>query len=412
MGILVQKYGGSSLATVEQFKNVARNIVKAKKEGNSVVVVVSALGDTTNELLKKAYEISPHPSDRETDVLLATGEQMSAALLTMAIQALGQEAISFSGPQVGIVTDTAHTQAKIVDVKSKHILEQIKAGRIVIVAGFQGVTVDNDVTTLGRGGSDTTAIALAAKLGADICEIYTDVEGVYTADPKLVPEARLLSVVSYEEMLEMAATGAKILQLRAVECARNYNVLIHVRSSFSEAKGTLVKGVDELMEKPIISGVTHDTGEAKITIFGVPDRPGVAARVFKTLAEAGINVDMIIQNVSEKGTTDISFTASKDILDKTRKVVEGIVKELGARGSAYDINIAKISLVGAGMKTHPGVAADMFGALAESNINIQMISTSPIKIACIVEARHVEKAVRALHEKFNLAKETFSGEKV
>lgn len=412
MGIVVQKYGGSSLAATEQLKNVAQRIVKAKKEGNAVVVVVSALGDTTDELLKKAYEINPYPSDREIDVLLATGEQMSSALLAMAIQALGHEAISFSGSQVGIVTDTAHTQAKIVDVKSKHILEQIEAGRIVIVAGFQGVTVDNDVTTLGRGGSDTTAVALAAKLGADICEIYTDVEGVYTADPKLVPEARLLPTVSYEEMLEMAATGAKVLQLRAVEYGRNYNVLIHVRSSFSESKGTLVKGADELMERPIISGVTHDTSEAKITVFGVPDRPGVAAKVFKVLAEAGINVDMIIQNVSEKGITDISFTASKDILDKTREVVEGIVKELGARGSAYDVNIAKVSLVGAGMKTHPGVAADMFSALAENNINIQMISTSPIKIACVIEARHMEKAVRALHKKFNLAQEAVSGEKV
>ncbi|MEW6188741.1 MAG: aspartate kinase [Actinomycetota bacterium] len=405
LGIIVQKYGGTSVADTECLKNVASRIVETKERGNAVVVVVSALGGTTDELLKMAHEITPTPPERELDMLLATGEQVSIALLSMAINALGYDAISFTGPQVGILTDTTHTKAKIMDIRTERILDEIKKGRIVIVAGFQGVTVDQDITTLGRGGSDTTAVALAAKLKADVCEIYTDVEGVYTADPRLVPDARKLPVISYEEMLELAASGATVLQLRAVEYGRNHGVLIHVRSSFSDKAGTLVKEVDQMMERAIISGVAYDIGEAKVTIRDVPDRPGIAAKIFKTLADANINVDMIIQNVSEKGFTDISFTVVKEDLRRVGRALESIVKKLKARGPYYDENIAKVSLVGAGMKTHPGVAADMFSALAEENINIQMISTSSIKISCVVDAKEVERAVKTVHRKFNLGKE-------
>jgi aspartate kinase len=338
-------------------------------------------------------------------MLLATGEQTSIALLTMAIQSLGHDAISFTGSQVGILTDSAHTKAKIVDIRSKRILDEVGKGKIVIVAGFQGVTAENDITTLGRGGSDTTAVALAAGLGADECEIYTDVEGVYTADPRIEPNARKIDIISYEEMLEMAATGAKVIQLRAVEYGRNHGVKVHIRSSFTDGTGTLIKRGDSSMEKAIISSVTHDADEAKITILDVPDRPGIAAKVFQTLADANINIDIIIQNVSEKGTTDISFTVSKDDLNKTKIEVEKVVEELGARGMTYDDNIAKISLVGAGMKTHPGVAADMFSVLAENNINIEMISTSSIKISCVIKSKDVEKAVRALHKEFKLGEQ-------
>lgn len=401
----MQKYGGTSVADTERLKKVARRIVKTKERGNAVVVVVSALGETTDELLKMAHEITPTPPERELDMLLATGEQVSIALLSMAINALGYDAISFTGPQVGILTDTTHTKAKIMDIRTERILDEIKKGRIVIVAGFQGVTVDQDITTLGRGGSDTTAVALAAKLKADVCEIYTDVEGVYTADPRLVPDARKLPVISYEEMLELAASGATVLQLRAVEYGRNHGVLIHVRSSFSDKAGTLVREVDQMMERVIISGVAYDIGEAKVTIRDVPDRPGIAAKVFKALADANINVDMIIQNVSEKGFTDISFTVVKEDLMRVGRALESIVEELKARGPYYDENIAKVSLVGAGMKTHSGIAADMFSALAEENINIQMISTSSIKISCVVDAKEVGRAVKAVHKKFNLGKE-------
>jgi len=404
LGIVVQKYGGSSVVNAERIKVVAKRVVKAKSEGNSVVVVVSAVGDSTDNLLKMAYEITSSPPKRELDMLLATGEQMSVALLAMAIEALGYDAISFTGLQVGILTDAAHTKAKIIDIKSDRILSELKKGKIVIVAGFQGVTVDSDITTLGRGGSDTTAVALAAKLKADICEIYTDVEGVFTADPRIVENSRKIDEISYDEMLEMAATGAKVLQARSVEFGRNYGVCIHVRSSFSEKPGTLIKEADAIMEKAIISGVTHDINEAKITILGVPDRPGIAAKVFRNLADANVNVDLIIQNVSEKDYTDISFTVEKDDLTKAKSVVDKMVSELGARGSVRDERIAKISLVGAGMRTHSGVAADMFSALAENNINIGMISTSSIKISCVIDEKDVNLAVRALHEKFGLGK--------
>jgi aspartate kinase len=405
MGIIVQKFGGSSLADAKRIKNVAKRVVQAKERGNSVVVVVSALGDTTDELIKKAYEITSDPPEREMDMLLATGEQMSTALLAMAVQAEGHEAISFTGLQVGIVTDTVHTKAKIIDVKSRRIVDEINKGRIVIVAGFQGVTGDQDITTLGRGGSDLTAVALAAKLDADTCEIYTDVDGVYTTDPRLVPEARKIPVISYDEMLEMSATGAKVMQSRSVEYGRNFGVVIHVRSSLSEQPGTLIKEADPMMEKAIISGITYDVAEAKVTISRVPDRPGIAAHVFKALAEANINVDMILQNVSEKGFTDISFTISQQDLRRAEEVVAKIVKELDAKGFSHDAGIAKISLIGAGMRTHPGVAADMFGALAENDINIEMISTSAIKISCVIRREYIERAVRALHKQFELDKE-------
>ncbi|MDP3014331.1 MAG: aspartate kinase [Candidatus Subteraquimicrobiales bacterium] len=405
MDIIVQKYGGTSVADVEKIKNVARRVIRTKKEGNSVVVVVSALGDTTDNLLKMAHKITPSPPERELDMLLATGEQVSVALLAMAIEALGHQAISFTGLQVGILTDAAHTKAKIIDVKSERILKELEKGKIVIVAGFQGVTVDSDITTLGRGGSDTTAVALAAKLKADTCEIYTDVEGVFTADPQIAPDARKISVISYDEMLEMSATGAKVIQLRAVEYGKNYRVTIHVRSSFLDEPGTIIKEADEMLERPIISGVTYDVGEAKVTILDVPDKPGIAAKVFKALADRNVNVDMIIQNVSEKGFTDISFTVVGEDLNKAKTVMERIVKELGARGITCDEEIAKVSLIGAGMKSHPGVASDMFSALAENDINIEMISTSAIKISCVIHESNVEKAVRAIHEKFNLGKE-------
>lgn len=412
MGLIVQKYGGTSVANAERIKNVAQRVVNTKIKGYDVVVVVSASGDTTDELLKRAYQITPRPPEREIDVLLATGEQISIALLAMAIHSLGYDAISFTGPQVGIVTDTAHTRAKIVAIKPKRILDEIERGRIVIVAGFQGISLENDITTLGRGGSDLTAVALAADLEAEVCEIYSDVEGVYTADPSLVPQARKLSVVSYDEMLEMAAAGAKVLQLRAVEYGRNQGVLIHVLSSFSEEPGTWVKKGDERMEKAIVSAITYDTGEAKVTIRGVPDRPGIAGRIFGALARDNINVDMIIQNVSEMGLADISFTVLKEDLPRTQKVIEGVANELNAKDLSYDEDIAKISLVGAGMRTHPGVAAAMFDALAENQINIEMISTSSIKISCVISAKNIETAVKVLHDKFNLAEEAIKREEV
>ncbi len=404
MKITVQKYGGTSVADTERIRNVARRVCESRSRGDHVVVVISALGDTTDRLVKLAHEITSSPREREMDMLLATGEQISVALLSMAIHELGYEAISFTGAQVGIVTDGAHTKAKILDVKVGRILDELEKGNIVIVAGFQGVTLDDQITTLGRGGSDTTAVALAAALGAEVCEIYTDVDGVYTADPRLVPEARKLPHLSYEEMLEMAATGAKVLQLRSVEFARNYGVVIHVRSSFSRDEGTWISDEDTRMEKAIISGVTHETEEAKVTVFNVPDRPGVAARLFQALAAENINVDMIIQNVSADQRTDISFTVGLQDLAKAAEISERVAKELGAAGTVVDEGIAKVSLVGAGMRTHPGVAADMFSALAENNINIEMISTSTIKISCVIRAEDALKAVRAIHAKFGLDK--------
>lgn len=402
MSIVVQKFGGSSVANIERLKNVAKRVVAEKESGNDVVVVVSALGDTTDELVEKARAITPHPSEREMDVLLSTGEQISIALLAMAVQALGYDAVSFTGSQAGIVTDTSHGKAKIVDINTDRLSKELQKGNIVIVAGFQGSTVDHDTTTLGRGGSDLTAIALASKLKAEACEIFTDVEGVYTTNPRLVKNARKLTEISYKEMLEMSASGAQVMQLRAVEYARNYGVPIHVRSSFSDATGTMIKGDKDMLEKPIISGISYDMSQAKVTLLGVPDKPGVAAKVFSAIAAASVNIDTIIQNVSEAGLTDISFTVETDDLPAAQKVVDALIPVLGARGSVYDADMATVSLVGAGMKTHPGVAAEMFGVMSKHKINLEMISTSPIKISCVIKKDQAEMAVKELHKHFKL----------
>jgi len=405
MAVIVQKFGGTSVGSAERIKAVARRVVETRIDGFDVVVVVSAMGDSTDDLLRLASEITPLPPPRELDMLLTAGERISMALLAMAIHALGHDAVSFTGSQAGIITSTEHGRAKIIDVRAARIQEALGQGKVVIVAGFQGVSTTADVTTLGRGGSDTTAVALAAALGAESCEIYTDVEGVFTADPRIVADARALHAVSYEEMLEMAATGARVLQLRAVEYARNHAVLVRVRSSFTDAVGTWVREEDERMEKAIISGVTHDVSEAKLTIQDVPDRPGIAARVFRRMSDEGINVDMIVQNVSTGGKTDISFTVPREDGLRAKQGVEVVLGEIGAGGVTYDEGIGKVSLVGAGMRSHPGVAATMFAALADAGVNIEMISTSSIRISCVVRESDVVKAVRSVHERFRLSDE-------
>ncbi len=402
MSLIVQKYGGTSVADTSRIKNVARRVVASKKSYDDLVVVVSALGGATDELVGLAKEISEVPPEREIDVLLSTGEQISVALLSMAIQELGQEAVSMTGAQVEILTDDVHTKAKIIEVKADSVRRELDRGQVVVVAGFQGITSEGYITTLGRGGSDLTAVALAAALDAEFCEIYTDVKGVYTADPRLVPGAHKIDELSHLEMLEMAATGARVLQTRAVEYARNNDIPIHVRSSFEEREGTWIRNEDEIMEKVIITGVTHDFSEAKVTVIGVPDRPGVAAQLFTALAEANINVDMIIQNVSDQARTDISFTVNQDDLERVREVLEEISDQIGAEGYDFDEDVARISLVGAGMRSHPGVAAAMFQALADKGINIEMISTSPIKTSCVVRKSAGETAIKALHERFDL----------
>ena len=405
MSIVVQKYGGTSVADASRIMNVARRIVETFARGHSVCAVVSARGDTTDELLQLAYEITPRPPEREMDMLLSTGERISCALLAMAIDRMGKQAVSFTGSQAGIVTDTVHTKARILDVHASRLEEAMAEGKIVLVAGFQGVSTEKDVTTLGRGGSDTTAVALAHALGADVCEIYTDVEGVYTANPSLVSRARKIPAISYDEMLELAASGAQVLALRSVEYARKYNIPIHVRSSFSDAEGTWVREEDETMESAIIRGVTYTTDEAKVTVRAVPDQPGVAAHVFSALADAHINVDMIIQNVGELGHSDISCTIAAEDLAVANDTLRRIVTDLGAKGYTADDNVAKVSVVGAGMRTNPGVAAKMFRTLAEHGINLEMISTSPIKVACVIAKDRVDEAVRALHEAFELDKD-------
>jgi aspartate kinase len=399
VGLLVQKFGGSSVADPDRIRAVADHLVRTRREGSDVVAVVSA-GD-----------VARHPGGREMDMLLTAGERISMALLSMAVEDLGQPAVSFTGSQAGIVTDTDHGKAKIIEVRGDRIRAAVAEGKVAIVAGFQGVSTALDITTLGRGGSDTTAVALAAALGADACEIYTDVEGVYTADPRIVPTARKLARVSFDEMLEMAATGGRVLALRSVEFARNHGVKVHVRSSFTWAPGTWITEEDaemdavEAMEQAIISGVTHDTGEAKVTIERVPDRPGIAATIFRDLAEAGINVDMIVQNVSSAGHTDISFTVPRPDVDRTARCMEKIVVDTEAIGFATDEHIGRVSLVGAGMKTHPGIAARMFETLANEGVNIEMISTSTIRISCVLAEDDVERAVRSLHAAFGLDKE-------
>jgi aspartate kinase len=402
MPVIVQKYGGTSLGSPERIRHVARRAVDSASAA-SVCVVASAMGDTTDELLALAGQVSPDPHARELDMLLSAGEQISIALLSMAIGDLGREAISLTGAQAGIHTDTAHGSARIVDVRSTRVLEQLDRGSIVIVAGFQGVSPDHDTTTLGRGGSDTTAVALAAALGASVCEIYTDVEGVFTADPRLVSDARKLERLSYEEMLELAASGARVLATRSVEYARNNAVPVHVRSSFSGVDGTRIGSEDESVEQAVISGIAHDTSQAKVTIRAVLDRPGIAAGIFRPLADAGVNVDMIVQNVSEDGRTDVSFTVPKSDLAAAEPVLRELADSVGGHDVTTDTEVAKVSLVGAGMKTHPGVAADMFDALAEAGINIQIISTSTIRISCLVPAADVGRAVRAMHDRFRLA---------
>ena len=403
MSIVVQKYGGTSVADAERIRAVSERVLAAKKDGHGVVVVVSAMGQSTDDLMAMAHDLTPIPNPRELDLLLTAGERIAMSLLAIALNAAGTPAVSYTGSQAGIITDTRHGKAKIIDIRPGRINEALERGAVVIVAGFQGISTTYDVTTLGRGGSDTTAVALAASLGAELCEIFTDVAGVFTADPRIVPEARKLHAVSYEEMLEMAAAGARVLQLRAVEYARNAGVLLHVRTSFGQDEGTWIREADQRMEQAIISGVVHDTSEAKITLQNVPDRPGIAAAVFRAVADEAINVDTIVQNVSKDGSTDISFTVPKADVPHAKEVMQGVIEEIGAAGFTTDEGIAKVSLVGAGMKTHPGVAADMFSALADADINIEMISTSPIRISCVIRADDVEGAVKALHSKFDLS---------
>ncbi len=411
MPVIVQKFGGTSVASAERIRVVARRVVESRIDGYDVVVVVSAMGDTTDDLLRLASDITPLPPPRELDMLLTAGERISMALLAMAIHSLGHDAVSFTGSQAGIITSSEHGRAKIIDVRAARIQEALGQGKVVIVAGFQGVSTTADVTTLGRGGSDTTAVALAAALAAESCEIYTDVDGVYTADPRIVPDARVLHAVSYEEMLEMAASGARVLQLRSVEYARNHGVLVRVRSSFNETTGTWVREEDERMEKAIISGVTHDVSEAKLTIQDVPDRPGIAARVFRRMADEGVNVDMIVQNVSTAGTTDISFTVPREDGLRAKNSIDAELRDIGGQDVTYDEGIGKVSLVGAGMRSHPGVAATMFAALADAGVNIEMISTSSIRISVVVREADVVKAVRAVHDRFSLSDEVIIRER-
>ncbi|MBP7215843.1 MAG: aspartate kinase [Candidatus Omnitrophica bacterium] len=401
--LIVQKFGGSSVANVDRIKNVATRVVSYKKKGYDVVVVVSALGDTTDELLELAAQINSDPSEREMDMLLSTGEQISVALLAMAIHKHGCEAISFTGAQVGIITDTSHTRARILKINADKIREELSKGKIVIVAGFQGVTIHQDITTLGRGGSDLTAVALAKELNAHECEIYTDVEGIYTTDPRIEPKARKIKEITYDEMLEMASLGAQVMQARSIEVAKKFNVPIHVRSSFSNNPGTMIIKEVKRMEEVVVSGVTINKHETKCTVCDVPDKPGVAAEIFKELSDAGVSVDMIVQNVSHIRQTDISFTVSKAAAAKALKIVSRVAKKINAGEVIADEDIARVSIVGVGMKSHSGVAAAMFDVLAKNRVNIEMISTSDISISCIIKKKFAETAVKALHAKFGLA---------
>ena len=402
--IIVQKYGGSSVGNIQKIMNVAKKVISYKNKGFNVVVVVSALGDTTDELLELASGITDSPPERELDMLMATGEQVSVALLAMAIHKFGKEAISFTGAQVGIMTDSSHTKARIIDVNAQRIRRELEKGKIVIVAGFQGANIDQEITTLGRGGSDMTAVALAKVLKAKMCEIYTDVEGVFTTDPRVVKNARKLESLSYEEMLEMASLGAQVMQARSIEAAGKFNIPLHVRSSFSKKVGTYITKEVRAMEDVLVRGVTLNKDEAKVTVCGVPDKPGLAARIFEEIAGGNINVDMIIQNVSRKGFTDVSFTVVCGDLKKTLKLLESFVKKIKAKGVTFDKGIAKVSVVGIGMRSHSGVAAKMFKALAAKKINIGMISTSEIKISCVLRKDKGEEAVRALHTAFGLGR--------
>ena len=402
MALIVQKYGGTSVADPDRIRAVAEHVAFTKRHGNDVVVVVSAMGKSTDNLIKLANDVSRTQPGREMDMLLTTGERISMAVLCMALADVGIEAMSFTGSQVGIITDTVHTKAKILEVKGDRVREALSEGKVCVVAGFQGISTAKEITTLGRGGSDTTAVALAAALDADSCEIYTDVTGVFTADPRIVPQARKLAHVNFDEMLEMAGAGSKVLALRSVEFARNHNVPIQVRSSFTWEPGTWVTSQEPKMEDPIISGVVTDISEAKVTVVAVPDRPGISAALFEPLAAANVNVDMIVQNTSHDGATDISFTIPKADAEAAKAIVERVAAEVGAQGVEHDAAIAKISLVGAGMKTSPGIAAKMFRVLADENVNIQMISTSTIRISVVTAAADLELAARALHTAFGL----------
>ena len=402
MALLVQKFGGTSVADAERIRAVADHVARTRRQGHEVVVVVSAMGKETDELIHLATQVSTTRPGREMDMLLTAGERKAMALLCMALHDLGVPADSFTGSQAGIITDTFHERAKILEIKADRLRDCLAGGKVPVVAGFQGMSTDRNITTLGRGGSDTTAVALAAALKADAMEKYSDVPGVFTADPRLVPGARRLHHVSYDEMLEIAATGSGVIAFRAVEFARNHDVPMHVRSSFTWEPGTWVREEEQTMEQPIISAVTHDTSEAKVTVAGVPDKPGVAARLFRSLADENVNLDMIVQNVSLAGTTDISFTVPKSDLDAAMKVCRSHADEIGAQDVLSDSQIAKVSLVGAGMKTNPGVGAQMFETLADAGINIEMISTSPIRITCVVASDEIERAVQELHRAFEL----------
>jgi len=402
VSIIVQKYGGTSVADAARIQAVAERIVGARRQGHEVVVVVSAMGDTTDDLAAMAHELTPMPNPRELDLLLTAGERIAMSLLSIAINSAGYPAASYTGSQAGIITDTAHGKAKIIDIRPGRILEALSKGNIVIVAGFQGVSTAYDVTTLGRGGSDTTAVALAAALSAEACEIYTDVRGVFTADPRIVPEARRLHAVSYEEMLELAASGAKVLQLRSVEYARTHGVNVHVRSSFTDEPGTWIIEEDVRMEQAIISGVAADDSEAKVTVQGVPDRPGVAAAIFRAVAEEGAGVDMIVQNGARDDRADVSFLVPKTDLPRVSALLERVVKDVGGSGFVTDDGVARVSLVGAGIKSNPAVVADMFDALASEGINLEMISTSSIRVSCVIRADDKDRAVRCIHAKFGL----------
>ncbi len=403
MSLVVQKYGGTSVGDAERIRAVADHVARTRRQGHDVVVVVSAMGKTTDDLIRLAAEVSPVQPAREYDMLVSSGERISMSLLCMALAGLGIDAVSFTGSQAGIITDTDHTRARIVEIRGDRLRQALDEGKVAVVAGFQGVSTERDVTTLGRGGSDTTAVALAAVLKAEACEIYTDVTGVFSADPRVVPTARRLPRISFEEMLEIAATGGRVLQLRSVEFARNHHVPLHVRSSFTWEPGTWVVEEEPSMEQAVVTAVTHDTSEAKVTVAGVPDRPGIAARLFRALADRSVNVDMIVQNTSLGGATDISFTVPKLDLETSVEVCRALRPELGAADVTSDDSVSRVSLVGAGMKSHPGVTATMFETLAAEGINIDMISTSTIRISCMVRTDQVELAVRRLHEAFELA---------
>jgi len=400
---VVQKFGGTSLGDADRFRVIADHVSRTRRRGNDVVVVVSAMGKTTDDLVRLAAEVSAVQPARELDMLLSAGERISMSLLVMALAGLGVDAVSYTGSQAGIITDTTHQKARIIEVKGDRLRESLAAGRVPVVAGFQGVSTDRDVTTLGRGGSDTTAVALAVALKADACEIYTDVSGVFSADPRIVPEARRLARLSFEEMLDIAASGGRVLALRSVEFARNHHVPLHVRSSFTWEPGTWVAEEDPSMEQPIVTAVTHDVSEAKVTVTGVPDQPGIAARLFRALADRTVNVDMIVQNMSLRGTTDISFTVPMVDLAASMEVANALAPEIGASEVLADDGIAKVSLVGAGMRTHPGVSATMFESLSDAGINIEMISTSPIRVSCVVRADRVEEAVQVIYRAFDLS---------